>query len=272
MAKLRAGFSTYCALGLSAIACSSRRPRLFTLGGRAARVAGLGEATIAALAVPAMPWAFRASCARELDRVAVASAFILVIDEIFDDELSALSGADRVRAVEHIVHGTRAPTTLASALASTLVNDLRAASPSRWPAMAARLVVWADAEVKLEQADAAVEPRKAGIEVSMELLGYALGDYVGDRELVWMQGIARLGQMVDDVLDLEKDLAAGRVTLAATGVWNVDSVARLYRELVEETRALVASSGERHEATLGLYEQTFRAQIRHMANVLAEHE
>ena len=102
----------------------------------------------------------------------------------------------------------------------------------------------------------------------MELLGFALPGLVAARELAWMQGIALLRQMVDDVLDVEKDLAAGRVTHGATGRWSAHTVAELYGELVTKTRALVQSAGETHPATLELYERTVRGQLRHMAEVL----
>ncbi len=273
--KLRAGYHTYCALGLSAIACSRRRPRAIAAAARVADAVGLGEGALAACARRAMPWLYRVPLARELDRVAAASAFIILIDQIFDDELVDRPAAERVDAVRRVVGlpaaaGAAVPRTPAVSFACALVDVLRAVDPLRWPAQAARVVEWAECEVRLEAGDPSVEPRRATIDVSMELLGFAAGAYVGDVELAWMQGIARLGQMVDDVLDVEKDLAAGRVTLGATGGWNVDTVASLYHRLLGETAALLDAAGERHPATRALYERTFRAQIRHMAEVLVD--
>lgn len=269
--KLRAGFSVYAALGLSAVACSSTRPAWISAGSSVAGALGLSSSIISAVARRAMPSCYRLFCARTLDRVAVASAFILVLDELFDDELGSLTASARLAAVEALVDGravlaavqTSECASFAGALAAELMKD-----HERWPAMAARLREWARAELRLEAGGADVEDRAAGIEVSMELLGFALPGLVADRELAWMQGIALLGQMVDDVLDVEKDLAAGRVTHGATGRWSELTVAELYVRLVGDTRALVESAGETHPAALDLYERTVRGQLRHMAEVL----
>jgi hypothetical protein len=262
--KIRAGFATYCAMGLCAIACSRRRPRALRGASRVAGALGLDAATWARRGLPLF---YRGILANELDLVACAGAFILTIDEIFDDQLRGQSDDARIAAVDRVVRASGRVPGLAGDACAALVDALKASGEERWPAMAARLVEWADAEVRLERGDPSVEPRKAGIDVSMELLAFAAHRYVGDVELRWMQDIARLGQMIDDVLDIEKDLAAGRVTLGATGAWTVFGVGALYEKLVDDTRALIGET-ERNDAVRALYEQTFRAQIRHMAEVL----
>jgi hypothetical protein len=285
--KLRAGFSVYAALGISAVACSSMRPTWIAAGSSLVGALRLSSLTIARMARWSMPPAYRVFSAHALDRIAVASAFILVLDEIFDDELGALPPAARLAAVQELVapsprgprnRSPRAPPPSASpcaALARVLSCELMR-DHDRWPAMAARLLDWASAELLLEAGGVlAPQPccprdglRAAGIEVSMELLAFALPGLVAARELAWMQGIALLGQMVDDILDVENDLAAGRVTHGATGQWSAQTVAELYARLVTDTRALVQSAGETHAATLDLYERTVRGQLRHMAEVL----
>ncbi len=275
--KARAGFSTYCALGLSAIVCSRTRPTAIQLSCAAARALDLGPARVRFAARRLFPSMYGLLCAQELERVALMSFLILALDEILDDVLQPAPPQQRAEALGLIVRERRGPAHPLVTLACEMLEHLRVTSrdPARFDALMERVASWAEDEVALETGSAAeghahVDARKKTIEVSMELLGFACEKYVGDRELQWMQGIAALGQMVDDFVDVEKDLAAGRRTPAIVGAWDATTVAGLHAQLVDDTLALLAAAGERHPATLELYEQTFRAQLRHMAVVLVE--
>ena len=100
----------------------------------------------------------------------------------------------------------------------------------------------------------------------MRMLACATARWVGGDELSWMIRIAELGQRLDDLLDLEKDLAVGRHTLAASGEWTLSQAQELYAALIEETRALV---NEPYAPVAWLFEQTFRRQLRKMAEILS---
>jgi hypothetical protein len=267
--KLRAGFSVYCALGLSAVACSTSRPAWLRFGAGVARALALDTDAVAAVARPWMPRLYRWLSPGLVDRCAVASAFILVMDEILDDELGHLDDDARVAAVSALARGDARLDSGLGRFLAVLVDDLRAHDPARWSSVAARVAAWARAEVELD-AGASLAPRQLTIDVSMEVLAFAAPAFVGTRELAWMQGIAALGQMVDDVMDIEKDLAVGRITLAADGTWSVATIAALYARVVDDTVALLDAMGESHAPTRALYMSTLRAQLLHMARVLVE--
>lgn len=273
--KLRAGFSTYCGLGLSALLCARRRPLLLRVGSALMRGLDAGEARVAATGIALFPAFFRHLRARAVERVALTSFLILALDEVLDDVLEG-TPAERAAALGRLVRARRADAAAAPLVrlcAAVLAHLHRTSSPAERAVLEAILeevAAWAEDEMALEIPGAVVVPRQRTIEVSMRLLGFGCGHVVEARELRWMEGIAGLGQMVDDVVDAPKDAAAGRRTPGVTGEWTATTVRGLYGRVVEDTRELIASAGERHPPTLSLYERTLRAQLRRMAEILVE--
>lgn len=273
--KLRAGFSTYCGLGLSTLVCARRRPLALRVGSAVVGALGLAEDRVARIGIALLPSFFRHLRARAVERVALTSFLILALDEVLDDVLEG-SPAERAHALGVLVRERRAEgadAPLVRLCAAVLAHLYASSSPRERAALddvLEQVAAWAQDEVALEIPGAVVEPRKRTIEVSMRLLGFGCGDVVEARELRWMEGIARLGQMVDDVLDAAKDAAAGRRTPGVTGEWNAETVKALYEQVVEDTRNLVVSAGERYAPMMSLYERTLRAQLRRMAEILVE--
>lgn len=271
LAKIRAGFATYAPLGISAVVCARGRPRALDAAAVGARLVRMQAGTIAAIGCRALPGLLRVACGEALDRVALASFLILALDEILDDRLAHLAPRARADALAALVRDRVVPE--GEPLATVCVELL-----DEWQARArgierellgpllVDLAAWPYDEVALETGEGASgPPRQRGIEVSMRMLACAAARWVGHDELAWMIRIAELGQRLDDLLDLEKDLAVGRRTLAASGEWTLPQARELYGALIEETRALV---NEPYAPIAWLFEQTFRRQLRTMAEIL----
>lgn len=274
--KLRAGFSTYLGLGLSAIVCSRKRPRVVRAACGTATWLRFEKDRIRRIGLLAMPALFLRACGREADRLAAAAALILVLDEILDDVWRDETPAARLSAMRTLILAGEGPDVplVRAARSFALALGLLEPPPQRARAaeeMRARLVCWVEAEHALDLGTQdPVVCRAVGVAVSMELLAFATdAGRVGARELGWMQRIAELGQMVDDVLDLEKDARAGRATPAVRGQWDVNTVERALSSLRLETRSLVAEDGTRG-AVLELYVETFDDELRRMTRILAE--
>lgn len=270
--KIRAGFATYAPLGISAVVCARGRPRALDALATGARVARLGAPAIAALGCRALPTLLRLSCGGALDRVALASFLILGLDELLDDRLLHLPPRARADALAALVRDRVVPEgeplgAFCAALLDQWEEGARGEEREQLGPLLVDLAAWPYDEVALETGDCGSgPPRQRGIEVSMRMLACATARWVGEAELAWMIRIAELGQRLDDLLDLEKDLAVGRRTLAASGEWTLSQAEALYATLVEETRALV---DERYPPIAWLFEQTFRRQLRNMAEILS---
>ena len=270
--KLRAGFSVYCALGLSAIVCARHRPWTMRAFCAVVRFLGLSPRSITRLGEALMPWLYRALFRKEMEAIAVASFLILALDEVLDDVLGELPPRQRASTLALLVRTGQGPDHPLVILCARMLERLRVlGEPKQVERTLTRVVEWAADEVLLELPGGSGAPRQSTIEVSMELLALGAPGIIRDRELRWMQSIAELGQMVDDIVDLDKDRAAGRTTLAVSGIWTTASVSEPHNAVVHETLALVQGAGERHPATLLLYEQTLRAQLRSMAETLITH-
>jgi hypothetical protein len=270
--KLRAGLSTYLGLGLSSIVCARRRPRLVRAGCQLAAFAAFEKPFAIKLGSAMLRWFFSRAMGAEADRIACGAALILVLDEIFDDVWCAEDKGERQLRMRELIQTGAGPDVPLVRAARALSDAISLMDGGVRPqGMRARLCDWVDAEHALDAGVGdPVAHRDVGIVVSMELLAFAAEPgRVGDAELLWMNHIAGLGQMVDDVLDLEKDARAGRATPAVRGVWTVESVAAALAALRKETLALVSSDGTRG-VVLDLYLETFDDELRRMVSILIE--
>jgi hypothetical protein len=132
--------------------------------------------------------------------------------------------------------------------------------------------VWADSErqnLEGEEDPHGLCHRKPAMIASMEVLAWGIAPYAGDKEIAWMCNCAHFAQMVDDLLDLEKDERQGRRTPAREGLWSVETTARAFREAEAELVAIAKEGGEEDGPYLRLVVETFRAQCRVSAEILA---
>ena len=286
LAKWRGGFELYCSLALASIVCSARRPVAISLASRMFRAFHVDEAGIAALGLRVVPFVIRVLERAACHRAALVSAWILVLDEALDEGLNNIPLAQRPDVLVATMRGflpddataeLRAVHVLGAAIRGT-VKD--AADQTHLARVLDDVEAWACGEVKnlLGEPDPhGVSHRTIGITASMDLLGWAVRNYAASVEHQFLYRVAELGQMVDDWLDLDKDLAQGRITPATTGVWNPDTMGACYAAAESLLHQLADDVGEpRSEPThtQGAYRRllvrTFRGQVQHMVRCLVE--
>jgi hypothetical protein len=286
VAKWRNGFDVYCSLALSCLVVSRRRPALVTTLAALARAARVGEDAIVSVGQATLPALFRWGARRAVGRAALASAWIMVLDEALDDGLADVPLRDRAGAIRALLLGAT-PTggdaarhrgsvevEAAAAIGRALRATLRGADDAaRFADVVAAIGAWADGEVANLGGD--VDPaglchRGVGVTASMDLLAWALGDAcVGDVEREFLYCVASFGQMVDDWLDIDKDAAQGRMTPAVAGRWTPATMAATLQRGEALLGRLLDDVGETEGPWRGVMLRTFRGQLQHTARCLA---
>jgi hypothetical protein len=281
--KLTACVSSYTNLALSCIVCSRRRPWPFRLMSAASRLLRWREPSIARVATATTPLLFRWLEKERVERAALAAALIIVFDEVIDeggstDACSLLArrpSADPVGpSLAEKAGGRDVESNALAVVAAALWRRVRDVDDGRALERVVELFrAWAESE-RLSLAGAP-DPeglchRRPAIVASMEILAWAIAPYAGDAETRWLVDLAELGQMVDDVLDMEKDAKNGRLTPALTGAWTVETVRRARASAEAQLVSLARAAGERDGAYLRLAVRTFRAQTRAAAEILFE--
>lgn len=279
LAKWQGGFDLYCSLALSCMVCSARRPGAVVFASGLFRFLGLDEAAIARLGGRAVPWLFRFLEPAACERAALASAWILVLDEALDEGMNDVDLAARPAVLAevmrgHLPAGATKELRAVHAIGERMRAILRDADDA---AHLARVVddvfAWASGEVKnlLGEPDPlGVCHRTIGITASMDLLGWAVSSHAGPKEHQFLYRCAELGQMVDDWLDIDKDQAQGRVTPALTGAWSLQTMQASYSAAEQLLNELADEAGEGEGAYRRLVVRTFRGQMQHMVRCLVD--
>lgn len=279
--KWRGGFELYCGLGLSTLVCSARRPAVVHHLSRLMARLGASEAAVVDVAAVALPALFRLQERAACERTALGAAWILVLDEAFDDGLPGLSLDERAAVLRAVVRGMAPAEASGSVRAAVaLGNALRARFRSdddrcTFEALLTAADGWIEGEVCCSRG--APDPdgsawRMAGVTSSMDMLLWGVRHRAGPTERELLYRIAEVGQIVDDWLDIEKDEAQGRTTPAITGVWNDDDIHRVATRAEAVLHALATAAGEPVDGVFRrLLVRTFRGELVRMARVLVEH-
>jgi hypothetical protein len=279
LAKWRGGFDLYCSLALSAIVCSARRPRTVSALSSVFRGLRLDEAQIARLGAATMGLMFRSATRAACRRAALVSAWILVLDEALDDGMPTVPLAERPAALARAMRGDvddDADDTVNAVAALGVAID-RGATDDEDRAWLRRVtddvVAWARGEVMNLAGipdEQGLAHRTIGITASMDLLGWAIGRCAGKTEHEFLYRVAELGQMVDDYLDIDKDLGQGRPTPATLGVWTLETMRACYGAAEALLDVLADAAGEPAGAYRRLVHQTFRGQMQRMVQTLVD--
>jgi hypothetical protein len=284
--KWRNGFDVYCGLALSVLVVSRRRPASVAWTSRALRALGADERAIVAVGTRALPVLFGLVMRRWVRRAALAAAWIMILDEALDDGLADVPVDQRadvlVDVVRHATDGSGADPPgrwrpgvevgAVAALGAALAREARdAGDEAGFRRVLDGIAAWARGEGANLQGNAdplGLGHRSPGVVGSMGLIAWALGPVVDDVEHRFLVVIAELGQMVDDWLDVEKDLAQGRVTPATTGRWTPTTM----RDALAAGEALLGrlldEAGEGGSAWRAVVLRTYRAQLQHTARCL----
>jgi hypothetical protein len=256
---------------------SPRRPAIITALLRGAQMANLDPMKFVGIVERALPFVCSTFLPTERRRISLAAAFIAIADEALDEHLHHVEPKDRGRHFAGILEGTIEPVRPALALLRAITVGLREGlrddERRELDAALAMCVKWAEAEAK----NLAGEPdpsgwcwRLDGILGGIDGLSWSVRRFITDADKQWMYGVSELVQALDDLLDLEKDRAAGLVTPAMTGKFTLASVEKKLRETEAQVRDIARAGGLTDPRYVEMAVKAYRYQIRDVVDLMLD--
>ncbi len=191
----------------------------------------------------------RVALASEHRRIILVAAFIATIDHALDHCMTD-PPVERGRKLKGLLDGTYNPETpelkLARALQLAMSHRLAGWERAPFERAMTKLKAWIDAEVA--GMTGVVDPtglghRVAGVEGTIDGLLFPVHRYAGEDARRWMYDVSMFIQMMDDYLDLEKDIIEGRNTPVRSGEWTIDGIVSGWQKTVTGIEALTRAGG-----------------------------
>jgi hypothetical protein len=250
--KLRLGAcNLYASAPYTALFCAPRRPPLVRAATDLGNLLPLPLPALALLGRGAMELVGRFAYADEHRRIILISAFIVLVDHVFDHGM-AEPAEERGRYLEAVIDGLEPARTpalaLTRALAVAMAEDLRGADRAAFEAAMRRVKEWIRAEVKAMRGEPdprGLGHRLAGVEGTIDGLLFPVVRYAGEGARAWMYDVSLFVQMMDDWLDYEKDAASDRPTPVVSGDWGAADVDAAWRRSLAGLDDLVCAAGLR---------------------------
>ena len=239
----------YASAPYTALFCAPRRPLAIRAVTDAAAWIPLPAEALALFGRGAMELLGRLALPREHRRIALISAFIVVVDHVFDHVLVE-PAEQRGRRLAAISDGRVAPAApplaLTRALAAAMGEGLERDERAAFDHAMAQLRGWIRAEVAALRGDP--DPRGfghrlAGVEGTIDGLLFPVARYAGPAARAWMIDVSFFVQVADDWLDAEDDARDGRPTPVLAGAWTADDVAATWRRTLAGVEDLVRDAG-----------------------------
>jgi hypothetical protein len=248
--KLRIGACDLYASGpYTALFCAPERPLLVRAVTDAGNRLPLPLPALALLGRGAMELMGRFAYADPHRRIALVSAFIVVVDHALDHcmpDAPALRGPR----LEAIIDGRAAPDSpvlsLVRALSVAMGDGLDGADRAAFEAAMGRVALWIRAEVSAmlgEPDPRGLGHRLAGVEGTIDGLLFPVVRYAGEGARAWMYDVSMFVQLMDDWIDVEADARSDRPTPMVTGEWTFADVEASWRRTVTGIEALVRAAG-----------------------------
>ena len=248
--KLRIGACDLYASGpYTALFCAPGRPPLIRAVTDAGNLLPLPLPALSLLGRGAMELMGRFAYADQHRRIALVSAFIVVVDHALDHCMPdpPERRGDRLEAV---IAGRVAPDSpvlsLVRALAAAMGDGLDPADRAAFEAAMERVTGWIRAEVRAMRGEPdprGLGHRLAGVEGTIDGLLFPVARYAGEGARAWMYDVSMFVQLMDDWIDVEADARSDRSTPMVTGEWTFDDVAAAWRRSVAGIEALVRAAG-----------------------------
>ena len=248
--KLRIGAcDLYASAPYTALLCAPRRPLLVRVVTGAGNRLPLPFPALALLGRGAMELFGRFAYPREQRRIVLISAFIVVVDHVFDHCMNDPPEQRGLR-LEAVIDG-RAPASspelaLTRALAVAMAERLGADERAAFEAAMGRVREWIRAEVRAlrgEPDPRGLGHRLAGVEGTIDGLLFPVVRYAGEGARAWMYDVSLFVQVMDDWLDYEMDAGSNRSTPVVTGEWTFADVEATWRKSLTGIEALVRAAG-----------------------------
>ncbi len=238
----------------TALFCAEQRPFLFDVVSKLSTLPITPAALIPAGARTSVRIFAGVGDGRAQRRIVLIAAFIATIDHVFDHTLATLEPRERSTRIRGLLDGTiipdataaSAPLRLTRALQLEMGNGLSPEDESVFEAAMDRVLQWCDGEA--QALEGVPDPRGlchrlAGVEGAIDGLIFPVHRYAGEAVRRWMYDVSWFVQMMDDWLDVEKDIVDKRETPAITGVWNEQTLRRKWRDTVTGLEAIALASG-----------------------------
>ncbi len=184
-------------------------------------------------------------------RIILIAAFIATVDHTFDHCMDD-APEERGRKLHALLDGTWEPDTpplaLTRALRVEMARDLPPREKPHFERALARLKDWVDSEVAgmTGSVDSTgLGHRLAGIQGTIDGLLFPIYHYAGEGAREWMYDVSLFVQMMDDYIDIERDLTDGRLTPVISGHWTFDDIAAMWHKTVGGIESLVHAGGLR---------------------------
>jgi hypothetical protein len=248
--KLRlAACNLYAAAPYTVLFCAPNRPWAIKLVTDVANRLPLPFPVLGYGSRAAMGVLGRVDLACEHRRIILVAAFIATIDHALDHCMTD-PPTERGRKLKGLLDGTYDPDTpelkLTRALQLAMSHRLAAWERVPFERAMTKLSTWIDSEVA--GLTGVADPtgrghRVAGVEGTIDGLLFPVHRYAGEDARRWMYDVSMFVQMVDDYLDVEKDIDEGRSTPVRLGEWTFDGIASLWQKTLRGIEALTRAGG-----------------------------
>lgn len=222
-------------------------------------------------------WAGRATrlCAALLDddtrrRIVQIASFIAAVDHVFDHCMQGVVAEERGRRMRALIDGGWTPDDTVPhagafrflrALYLQMSAGISGDDAAVYAIATSRLREYFDAEVKAMTGvpdPTGLEWRMAGVLGTIEGLVFPVWRFAGEQARAWMYGVSLFVQVMDDWIDLDKDLLELRPTPMTTAYWSERSLEDTWRATLAGIEALAKSSGVDDDRYLTFVRETYR--------------
>lgn len=285
-AKLRfLACSLYGSAPYTVLFCAENRPFIFRAGTRAASLPVAPTALLPAGAKWALSMFSRFGDTQAQRRIVLIGAFIATIDHAFDHTMDDVAPKERSRRVRGLLEGTYvpddddkgAPLRLTRALQLAMCEGISDADRQVFDQAMARVVEWCESEVLGLTGvpdPKGLSHRLAGVEGTIDGLVFPVHRHAGESVRRWMYDVSWFVQMMDDWLDVEKDIVDKRETPVITGAWNEQSLRRKWDDTVAglEALALAAgpSGGKRKDAFVAMVRDAYVSMMHDVRRAMSD--
>lgn len=203
-------------------------------------------------------------------RIVQIACFIAAVDHVFDHCMQGVAAEERGRRMRSLIDGDWTPDdTVAHAGAFRFLRALylemgagiQGEDAKVYAVATSRLREFFDAEVKAMTGvrdPTGLEWRMAGVLGTIEGLVFPVWRYAGETARTWMYGVSLFVQVMDDWIDLDKDLTELRPTPMTTGHWDERALDDTWRATLDGIVALARQSGVDDERYLAFVRETYR--------------
>lgn len=251
------------------VVLSKRRPFFVRAMNAVCRILRLPRGLITLGLSALLPLYTRLFMRRENRHIILVAAFIACVDEAFDAHLDDVPLNERGRVLKGILDGTIAPPTKSFALVCALVKALQegldADEREELDRAVAGCVAWGEAEVLRFQNVPDPEGlchRGVGIRTGIDGLAWSVRRYISPAEWQWLYDVSHFIQLLDDWVDLEKDLVENVVTPVAQGRWTLKDVRAHFDETTQRFGEIAIENGETYPPYVQLARDCYAYQVK----------